>query len=259
MSTAGAGYLTQHKGSYMSYSVYLHIFPNGKSYCGITKQDPQRRWLYGRGYDNSPRMKNAIAKYGWNAIEHHIIADGLSREEAGELEKTIIKVLRLTEKEYGYNTALGGEFGAKFSDETKSVMSAKAKERWTSEEYRDNQKQKHTGKVHSESTRLKISESNKGKERTEEQKRHYSEVQKGLKHKPHQVSGETKQKISASKMGKHFGGKGKQPTPILCLETGRVYNNAHEVADEYNGNYISVYNAIKNGKTYKGLHWQYAN
>lgn len=61
--------------------VYVHIFPNGKLYFGITSKQPNARWEGGSGYgDNQPVMKAAIAKYGWENIEHEILFEGLSRE-----------------------------------------------------------------------------------------------------------------------------------------------------------------------------------
>lgn len=33
-----------------NYTVYIHNFPNGKSYVGITGQLPEKRWKNGWGY-----------------------------------------------------------------------------------------------------------------------------------------------------------------------------------------------------------------
>lgn len=33
------------------YTVYMHVFPNGKKYVGITSQDVSRRWRDGKGYE----------------------------------------------------------------------------------------------------------------------------------------------------------------------------------------------------------------
>jgi hypothetical protein len=86
-----------------------------------------------------------------------------------------------------------------------------------------------------------------------------SRVQKGIPHKPHKVTEETKAKISASKKGKHFGGKGATAQRIVCVETGIVYESAKDASLTIGGNYRSINNVCKNGKTYKGFHWQYAN
>lgn len=52
-----------------SYTVYMHTFPNGKRYVGITCQDVSRRWRDGKGYDEQA-VHGAILKYGWNNIQH---------------------------------------------------------------------------------------------------------------------------------------------------------------------------------------------
>lgn len=35
------------------YIVYVHIFPNGKKYFGITSKAPNQRWENGKGYDKN--------------------------------------------------------------------------------------------------------------------------------------------------------------------------------------------------------------
>lgn len=52
-------------------------------YVGITsKEDVKRRWLRGTGYKCNIHFTNAINKYGWDNIEHEILLDGLTKEEA---------------------------------------------------------------------------------------------------------------------------------------------------------------------------------
>ena len=41
----------------------MHIAPNNKRYIGITKQNPIKRWLYGKGYQKQDYFYNAILKY----------------------------------------------------------------------------------------------------------------------------------------------------------------------------------------------------
>lgn len=64
------------------YVVYRHIFPNGKSYIGITCVKPYYyRWRAGSSYKSQPKMYNAISKYGWDNIQHEILFDDLSQYE----------------------------------------------------------------------------------------------------------------------------------------------------------------------------------
>lgn len=81
---------------------------NGKRYVGITRQLPERRWQKGAGYANT-LFGNAIAKYGWDSFVHEVLASGLTKSEACEMETRLIKTHRLREREYGYNISAGGE------------------------------------------------------------------------------------------------------------------------------------------------------
>ena len=84
-----------------NYTVYMHVSPSGKRYIGITGQSVERRWGNGTGYKNCISFNRAIAKYGWDNIEHSIIAENLTLEEANRLERNIIDCYNLVEE--GYN------------------------------------------------------------------------------------------------------------------------------------------------------------
>ena len=70
--------------------VYLHVFPNGKVYVGMTNRTPEIRWENGNGYRTQPLMSKAINKYGWDNVRHEIIASGVSLDEANRIEKDVI-------------------------------------------------------------------------------------------------------------------------------------------------------------------------
>jgi len=89
-----------------NYTLYKHIFPNGKSYIGITKQDPEKRWRKGEGYNTQPKIYEAIKKYGWHSITHLIIAKNLYKDEAIKLEEALI--LADDTIVNGYNQSFGG-------------------------------------------------------------------------------------------------------------------------------------------------------
>lgn len=94
------------------YSVYMHIFPNGKRYIGMTK-DIERRWIgTGSAYKlngRNCRIKNAINEYDWKTdVQHIIIASNLSKEEAEQMEIDLIAKYQTTEEAYGYNMHEGG-------------------------------------------------------------------------------------------------------------------------------------------------------
>lgn len=96
-----------------NYTVYKHTFPNGKVYIGITKREPKVRWgSSGYGYYRNTRMWNAIKKYGWSNIEHIILYENKTKEEADELERKLIEEYKSNQKDFGYNIQRGGIFGS---------------------------------------------------------------------------------------------------------------------------------------------------
>ena len=113
--------------------VYLHIFPNGKKYCGFTK-NPQQRWSPSN-YARCPAVYNAILKYGWSNIKHEIIFESEDETLAREKEKATIAELKLLDRRYGYNLADGGLGGA---SETIREMWQDPDSIFNSSEYRAN-------------------------------------------------------------------------------------------------------------------------
>ena len=135
-----------------NYIVYKHTNKtNGKVYIGITCQRIHDRWKGGHGY-RSQYFSRAIKKYGWDGFIHEIVAENLSREDACELERILIKSYKSTEPKCGYNQALGGDGGGMYN------------------------------KHHSESAKKKISKARKENGFTEDHKRHISESKQGAKH-----------------------------------------------------------------------------
>ena len=91
-----------------NYSLYVHIFPNGKLYFGITRQNAYTRWgKDGSGYKKQP-IYEAILEFGWDNILHYILKQNISREEAVKLEKGLIA----SYSELVYNVAKGGGCGS---------------------------------------------------------------------------------------------------------------------------------------------------
>lgn len=134
----------------MSWTVYMHKFPNNKVYIGITKNTPQRRWRNnGSGYKTQKLMWRAIQKYGWNNVEHIILFKDIDEKQAKKKEQELIAKYRSNVFDYGYNLTQGGD----------GVH----------------------GYICSEETRQKLSKIWKGRHHTEETKRLMSERAKGHK------------------------------------------------------------------------------
>lgn len=122
------------------YKVYAHIHKdNKKIYIGLTKQPVTRRWNNGNGYKGCTYFGRAIEKYGWDSFEHLVIKDGLTRDEACEMERRLIAKFETTDPKHGYNCNLGG-FAGSLSEETKEKL-----------------RQANIGKKYPESTRMKHS------------------------------------------------------------------------------------------------------
>ncbi len=98
-----------------TYSIYRHISPSGKSYIGITKQNVDRRFQNGNGYNTQPAFWRAIKKYGWENFKHEIVEENLTEKEASEREDYFIKEVFHSFAPNGYNVAEGGTTGKKRS------------------------------------------------------------------------------------------------------------------------------------------------
>lgn len=88
------------------YCVYEHVFPNGKKYIGISC-DAEKRWRNGKGYEKQGKIANAIKHFGWDNVQHNIILNAVSKEQAKALEKYLIAELETIDN--GYNTTIGGD------------------------------------------------------------------------------------------------------------------------------------------------------
>ena len=118
-----------------------------KYYIGITSTSPEKRWgNNGIRYKCNSYFTNAINKYGWDNIEHKIVATCLTHEEACEMEKELIKKFKSNDKIYGYNLTDGGEgvTGYKFTEEQHQKLL--------------NRPNSFQGKRHSEETKQKMKE-----------------------------------------------------------------------------------------------------
>lgn len=94
-----------------NFTLYVHIAPNGKQYFGITSKAVTRRWSDGEGYKNNNHFYNAIKKYGWTNFQHIVISNSLSKELALFLEKYFIEKYKTFNMKFGYNRAIGGDWG----------------------------------------------------------------------------------------------------------------------------------------------------
>lgn len=91
------------------YTVYQHIFPNGKRYIGVTRNSAEKRWGYkGRNY-KSQVVGRAIEKYGWDNIKHDIFCVCDTKEQAEKVERFLVSYFDTMNPEHGYNVLPGGD------------------------------------------------------------------------------------------------------------------------------------------------------
>lgn len=184
----------------MNYKVYVHIFPNGKKYVGITRQKTKKRWQNGKGYQGQ-FVYNAILKYGWNNIKHEILYTNLTKEEAEQKEIDLIKLFKSNERQYGYNIQNGGNCIGTFSEKTKQKISKALKGNTNGINSRK-------GKHHTESSKQKLRQAILGRHLSEETKKKISSSNKGKIKGP--LKKETKEKLRKFNLGKKLSEETKQ-------------------------------------------------
>ncbi len=166
--------------------IYVFEFPNGKRYVGATTMKKTKyRWNNGKQYTVGTPVRTAIDEFGWDNIDKHWFY--VPDELLDDTERSVIRWLRTTDQEYGYNMYSGGKIGFQQPEETRRKLS---------ESKKGNNYFK--GKHHTEETRRKMSEVQKGRHQSEETRRKISETMKGR-----QKSEDTRRKISESEKGKH--------------------------------------------------------
>ena len=227
-----------------NFTVYAHINKtNGKRYIGITGASVQRRWRPdGSGYKKNPFFWNAIQKYGWDEFDHVIIAEGIAKEEACQMERDLIARYQSNDLVHGYNISDGGEYN-RMPLHTRQRLSRERKGKYCGKDNPNYGNHKlagannpNYGKHHSEETRLKMSQNRKGK---------------GLR----EFSKEHRQRLSEN----HSGGAA--PKKVMCLETGAVFDSINDASRVMNINKKMISGCcrkIKHYNTAGGYHWTFS-
>lgn len=162
------------------YSVYIHTFPNGKVYIGITARNPIKRWGYnGQAYRYQPLVYSAILKYGWDNIKHEILFTNLTKAEAEQKEIELIAQYDSTNHINGYNIENGGSAIGKHSKETREKISRALTNYTRSESHCRNISLAKKGKPMSEELKQKISEGGKGRVLCAEARENISKAKRG--------------------------------------------------------------------------------
>ena len=179
--------------------IYMYKSPIGKVYIGKTIHKDIRHRQHGYANGDSPYFHKAIRKHKWENFSYEILEefdDDVTDEFMSDRETHWIEEYDSTNRVFGYNLTKGGEgtTGYKHTDATKAKMSEANK-----------------GHIVSAETRTKISEARKGKNHpnfgkklSAEHRAKISEANKGHKH-----TDATKAKMSEAKKGHKHTPKGK--------------------------------------------------
>jgi group I intron endonuclease len=165
---------------------------NGKQYVGITSNLNKRWNKHKNAMGSAPALHAAIKKYGLSSFVFTHFADAFDDEAAKKIEIMLIDDLK-TLAPRGYNLTSGGDGTFKPSDEVRKKMSIS-----------------HMGKVQSDKTKEKRSQSLKIA---------YAEGRhKGNSGNSFTMNDESKKKISEAKMGKKNPMFGKKQSPELVAK-----------------------------------------
>lgn len=200
-----------------AYKVYKLTSPSGGIYIGITMQPLKKRFMNGKGYKRCPAINHAIQKYGWKNFKHEVLFAGLSKEQAEQKEIELIAFYKSNKKGYGYNIENGGNVLGTHSEETKRKISEANKGRKVSKESIEKQKEtlKKNGSLLGEKNPFY------GRHHSEAVRKEHSEFMKGNSYnKGHHHTEEYKQMKSVQMHEKYKDGKNPK-----CKRIYQVLNN----------------------------------
>jgi group I intron endonuclease len=153
--------------------IYMYVSPSGKVYIGQTLRERKRKFEHkSETIKTKTYFGNALRKYGYDSFEYWVLfkfkttkIDKLKRA-LNWLEKKCIDFYKSDVPEFGYNLNKGGDgnIGYKHTEETKEYLKTIPK----SERQLNNLELGRKGRINSEETRLKMSNShNKTKKKVE--------------------------------------------------------------------------------------------
>lgn len=222
----------------MSYLVYMHKTPSGKIYIGQTCKNPKHRWgKNGNGYKSHKYFYNAIQKYGWDNIEHIILKQNLSKEDADYFEKYYIDKYNTLNPAFGYNLSEGGQSGGHpnpHNTEWNLKISKSVRIAFSNPKIKQQFRANRLGKKLSDETKEKISQAHLGKCLTDEHKQKISKRNKG---KPGHIQNlETRQKISLAHIGKTNSEHQKEVAKNLMSIRWKNFDWQNKMSNLHKGN-----------------------
>lgn len=224
-----------------NYTVYKHTSPDGKVYIGVTSDKLQHRWRGGHGYESNPHFARAIRKHGWDAFRHEVIAEGLTPQEAEQMEIALIAQYDSTNPAKGYNRDTGGR---RRSPETMAKVSATL-----------------TGVKWTDERRAKASRDRKGRKLTEECKRNISVSHKHNPRVQEHILALNRARAGTPKTEQHRQRISEsQPSrrAVVNLDTGETFSCVNDAAKACGGSRPNIIKACKGERsTAYGYRWAY--
>lgn len=159
--------------------------PSLRHYVGKTKQKPQRRWArHAYLAKTSPlgRLHRAIAEHGIEEFVFNVIEEHASEDDAFEAERFWIAFFRSNVDGYGFNLNSGGEGGRTHSAEARASMALLKVGNRLSLEHRRRigvASASRERAPHSDETRRKIGDANRGKVRDATFRQRVADVHRG--------------------------------------------------------------------------------
>lgn len=206
------------------YVVYIHTLKSdGRVYVGQTCNLKNRWCGNGSRYESCSYFGNAIKKYGWDAFDHEVVLDGLSKDEADVYEDLLIDQYRSGEKGFGFNLRGGGSRGRLTPESIEKTRRA------------------NTGRKMSEEAKRRMSETRTGRSLSEE-------------HKKNIAAGHRKSDSARKHLEEMTEACKKR---IRCVETGQVFDSVNDAAAHI-GVVKSNISACLHGyqHTSGGYHWE---
>lgn len=243
-----------------TYSVYMHIFPDGKRYVGMTSSVPvEKRWGSKGCHYQTQSVYKAILAYGWKNVNHEVVCEGVSFEDAEAKERELISRYQTTDPQHGYNIAFGGVRGeGVLNDSTKEKL-----RQWGYAHPKTGERMRWYARHKSPETIEKIRQKATGVKQSAETRRKRALKMRGKKH-----SIEAIEKMRRIQSNRSWEEKRVAATlsvtekPVLQYDidgnfTAR-YESATKAANAIGGNFGGVSRCCRGERlTYKGSVWRY--
>jgi len=223
------------------YLIYFALSPSGKVYIGLTSQSLRTRICHHHRHARLGKqwpLSQAIRKYG-ELLHWEIIVTGLTKPEAVQIEKDLIK--QLDTQKRGYNATSGGDGCFDISPD------ARRRQRVNNKKWHLEHKQQicEDNKLRSNrpETKKKMSNNTKAFYANEENRKKQSQ-----RIKAHFSNPETRDAMSVSKGGRAF----------RCIETGNQFININKTANQFGGDPKNLQAHLKGRKkSFVGHHFEY--